>query len=132
MKTAPTILLASTIWLTACSAEQMAKFDDHAGDPGVVESAEYVDSIVKGVSPYIPVPFVGEILAGLSGLTLGLVRAAANRRAARAVALGVEAAKDTNGVPDLKGKASLVSATMGASGNRIVDEAQGKKAALPF
>ena len=132
MKTVSTILLASTLWLTACSAEQMAKFDDHAGDPGVVASAEYVDNVVRGVSPFIPVPFVGEILAGLSGLTLGLVRAAANRRAARAIALGIEVAKDANGTVDLNSKAKVVSTAMGAAGNRIVDEAQGKKAALPF
>ena len=96
-------------------------------------SAQAAKEAVDVVAPFIPGPWSG-VLTGLAGLALGLLRARANRKAAVGMAQAIETNKDDAGVLNLTDKitANRVSSAMGASGKRIVDEAQGKVSSLPF
>lgn len=80
------------------------------------------------------VPGWGSVLALLSTTIFGLIRAGYNRAAARAIAKSVELAQGADGVLNLDDPAKQedLRTLQGAGGSRIVDEAQGKRVALPF
>ena len=78
------------------------------------------------VSPFIPAPYsvaVGSIL----GLLIGLWRARQNRQTARTV---ISSAAKFTAIPP--SDAVAIRMAQGSAGNRMVDEAQGKKTPLPF
>ncbi len=97
------------------------------------DSLDVADASVKAVAPMLPPPF-NLLLTGVGGLVIGLIRAAQNRKAGRNIAASAEPFIVNGFTAD--GIGESVKADMrkaqGSTGNRIVDEAQGKKFAMPF
>jgi hypothetical protein len=88
---------------------------------------------VNAAAPLIPPPW-GTIVAAVTGLALGLFRAAQNRSAARRIAASIEQNAGADGTINLSDPAikDKVRSVQGATAGRVVDEAQGKVASLPF
>ena len=81
---------------------------------------------VESVAPLLPPPW-GAILAATGGLVIGLIRAGYNRAQARKIAASLDGKLTLTEADKL-----AVRAAQGTGAGRIVDEAQGKKTALPF
>jgi len=97
---------------------------------GLADSGDAFDVAqvaITAAGKVAPPPW-GALGAGLAGLVLGLIRAAYNRAAGRRVIASV----DGYVMPSEPGEAAKLSVAQGAGGKRLVDEAQGKKLALPF
>lgn len=84
----------------------------------------------QAVAPVIPPPY-GVLVGALGGLIGGLWRARHNRVAGRNLAGALESVKEGPTI-NLGANKDKISAMMGASGKRLVDEAQGKRWGLPF
>lgn len=89
---------------------------------------DVAEATVESVAPLLPAPW-GAILLASGTLAIGLIRAGYNRTQARKIVRSI----------DGFGKLTLTDAekvevrlAQGAGAGRIVDEAQGKKTALPF
>ena len=100
---------------------------------GLVEANDALDVAEAGLhatTPYLPLPW-GALATGIGGLTIGLLRAYQNRKAGRNIAASVAdiVAKELDLSPE---SAARLSAAQGATAKRIVDEAQGTKAVVPF
>jgi len=91
------------------------------------DTLDVIDAGIQSAAPLLPVPW-GPLLAAGGGLVVGLLRAAQNRKAARNIATSVQPIlADVKLTEEQK---TAIRATQGATGNRIVDESQGKKPAL--
>ena len=101
---------------------------------GVLEAAlvnaqdgfDVAQAALDAAKTVAPPPW-GYLASVLGGLVLGLIRAGYNRWTARKIVRSVDGIV----APD-KTAAAAISLIQGASGKRIVDEAQGKKLALPI
>ena len=83
---------------------------------------------LTAAGPLLPQPW-GALIAGAGGLMIGLVRAGYNRHLGRKIVRSL----DTAGATRLTAKEILtINVAQGPTGRRLVDEAQGKKFALPF
>jgi len=118
-------------------AQWIAQADDVAGDlerhlADATDGLDVAGGVIQSIAPFIPPPFNGLVIF-VGGTVIGLIRAAQNRSAARRVVQSIEAAKDAGKVDfesvDVKNRLSV---QQGATGKRIVDEAQGKASALLF
>ncbi|MEO1279992.1 MAG: hypothetical protein AAFV77_13615, partial [Planctomycetota bacterium] len=103
-----------------------AQYDaDPAGGP--------ITRTVGAVAPFVPEPYRLPLVLG-AGLAASLARGVQLRRAGRAIAQGVQRALDAD--PQLASRfaqnSSAVRAGQPKLARRIVDEAQGKRAALPI
>ncbi len=127
------IVTLTVLLMTACTAQQLQRFDDTVASPGAVEFADTVEPIVTAVRPLLPEP-IGTLVAAVSGLTVGLIRASHNRRTARNLAKAIERNKTDSGTISFANPvvATKLSTDMGRAARRIVDEAQGKKTNTPF
>jgi len=96
-------------------------------------SAQAAKEAVDVVAPFLPQPW-GSFASMAAGLVLGLMRASANRKAARRMATAIELQQGDNGTINFDDETTRdnLSAGMGATAKRIVDEAQGKASSLPF
>jgi|GEM_PF-6802624 len=112
-----------------------------AADHAITASADYERDPVGGaaartigaIAPLVPEPFRLPLVLG-AGLAASLARGAQLRRAGRAIARGVQRALDAD--PQLSAQfaqhAGIVRDEQPSLARRIVDEAQGKRAALPI
>ena len=122
---------------------QLSVIDDQlaAADHAISASAEYehdpaggaVTRTIGAVAPLVPEPFRLPLVLG-AGLAASLARGAQLRRAGRAIAKGVQRALDAD--PQLASRfaqhSDAVRAEQPPLARRIVDEAQGKRTALPI
>lgn len=96
----------------------------------LAEADDLLDIIGAGAqsaAPLLPVPW--NALAGaVAGLAIGLIRAGHNRAVARRIAQSVDDKLASLSPED----AAAISLVQGATGKRVVDEAEGKVLALPF
>lgn len=83
---------------------------------------------VETAAPYIPAPWGKLLLAGWG--IVATVRARMNRKAGHGIAASAQPIFDAAKLTDEQ--KATIRAAQGATGSRIVDEAQGKKAALPI
>ena len=81
---------------------------------------------VEAAAPYIPSPW-GPLISLAAGLTIGLLRSAQNRSLGRRVIQSID-----DRVKPTADEAMKINIAQGASGRRLVDEAQGKTLKLPF
>lgn len=112
-----------------------------AADHAISASAEYehdpaggaVTRTIGAVAPLVPEPFRLPLVLG-AGLAASLARGAQLRRAGRAIARGVQRALDAD--PQLATQfaqhSDAVRGEQPPLARRLVDEAQGKRAALPI
>ncbi|MEQ9096362.1 MAG: hypothetical protein RIE32_08875 [Phycisphaerales bacterium] len=112
-----------------------------AADHAIVASAEYehdpaggaITRTIGAVAPFVPEPYRLPLVLG-AGLAASLARGAQLRRAGRAIARGVQRALDAD--PKLADgfaqHAGKVRAEQPRLARRLVDEAQGKRTALPI
>ncbi len=112
-----------------------------ATDHAISASADYqhdpaggaVTRTIGAVAPFVPEPYRLPLVLG-AGLAASLARGAQLRRAGRAIARGVQRALDAD--PQLATKfaqqSDAVRDEQPPLARRIVDEAQGKRAALPI
>jgi hypothetical protein len=112
-----------------------------AADHAIIASADYehdpaggaVTRTIGAVAPFVPEPYRLPLVLG-AGLAASLARGAQLRRAGRAIARGVQRALDAD--PQLSAQfaqqADAVRGEQPPLARRIVDEAQGKRAALPI
>lgn len=125
---------------------QLAVIHDQlaAADHAIEASAEYdadpsggasgaITRTVGAVAPFVPEPYRLPLVLG-AGLAASLARGAQLRRAARAIARGVQRALDAD--PQLAAhfaeQADVVRAQQPPLARRLVDEAQRKRTALPL
>lgn len=115
-------IAASEKWLgkatQATTALELALADAQDG----FDVAEAVLNTARDIAP----PPWGYLASSLGGLVLGLIRAAYNRSVARKVIRSVDTLVQPDG-----NRSAIISAAQGAAGKRMVDEAQGKRFALP-
>ena len=97
--------------------EDMANAPDDIGKIGAIGEA---------AKPFIPVPYQ-PLFGAVLGLTVGLVRAAYNKWNGKKVIRSVN-----NLVQPEGSQIDIIRAEQGYFGNRLVDEAQGKRFSLPF
>jgi len=91
------------------------------------EPLDVAEGVIRAAQPFIPAPW-GAIALGASGLIIGFLRARNTRIAARNIVESVEPTiKRTSA--DTKDR---IAAAQSPAAARLVDEAQGKKLALPF
>ncbi|UYV12264.1 MAG: hypothetical protein NCW75_13315 [Phycisphaera sp.] len=122
---------------------QLAVVEDQlaAADHAISASADYehdpaggaVTRTIGAVAPLVPEPFRLPLVLG-AGLAASLARGAQLRRAGRAIAKGVQRALDAD--PQLATSfaqhADAIRSEQPPLARRIVDEAQGKRAARPI
>ena len=87
---------------------------------------------IETAAPFLPPPW-NTLVPLFGGIALGLIRAAQNRYNGRKALRSVQPAV-TSALHAADGKVTAegLSGAQGAGGKRLVDEAQGKKMALPF
>jgi hypothetical protein len=117
-------ITVGTMWLQKATAAVGLL---HAELAGADDPLDVAEGVIKAAEPFIPAPW-GKIVFGLGGLAIGLGRACWNRYLARKT---IRSVNQLVARVDPAEKAEIAY-NQGKLAGALVDEAQGKKFALPF